>query len=134
LSLAGCERHFLLLFSFVACETSTRTYTTTAPHTLSGIDPNIDLTSQLQRLPGVSVSGQGQNAVIVVRGISTINAGIEPLFVVDGQQINGDYANLYDAINPRDIKTIDLLTNPGDTGIYGTRGANGVIFIRTKER
>ena len=69
--------------------------------------------------PGVQVSGHN----ILIRGISSINSGTEPLFVVDGMVVN-----TIDQISPREVKSISVLKG-SETAIYGSRGANGVILI-----
>ena len=71
----------------------------------------------------------GQLSNVIVRGISTISAGYEPLFVVDGFPTTQANAN---AINPTDIQSVEILKDASATGIYGSRGANGVILITTK--
>ena len=72
---------------------------------------------------GVVVEGQR----IIIRGISTIYAGTDPLFIVDGSAVSS-----IDWINPHDVKSIDVLKDAGATSIYGSRGANGVIIINLK--
>lgn len=78
---------------------------------------------------GVSVSsGSGQPGAatsIRIRGTGTISSGAEPLTVVDG--VIGGYAN------PRDIESITVLKDAGATGLYGSRAANGVLVITTKQ-
>jgi len=95
---------------------------------------------------GVSVtqgSGlAGSSSIIRVRGISSISASGDPLFVVDGVPISQDQFmtgnsggmnnNPLAAINPSDIESIEILKDASATGIYGARGANGVILITTK--
>lgn len=73
-------------------------------------------------VPGVSVSGN----TIRVRGISSMNASNDPLFVVDGSPVGS-----IDNINPNDVASIDILKG-SSTAIYGSRGANGVILIKLK--
>jgi len=75
------------------------------------------------RFPGVNVNGSN----ITVRGIGTINGNSSALLVVDGVVVN----NL-DFINPRDIKSINVLKD-SSASIYGSRGANGVVLIETKK-
>jgi len=70
-------------------------------------------------------AGAGIN--ITVRGNRSINAGNDPLYIVDGIQ----YSNIQD-INPNDISSMDVLKDASTTAIYGSRGANGVIIITTK--
>jgi TonB-linked outer membrane protein, SusC/RagA family len=71
----------------------------------------------------------GQLSNVIIRGISSISAGYEPLFVVDGFPTTQANAN---AINPTDIQSVEVLKDASATGIYGSRGANGVILITTK--
>ena len=75
----------------------------------------------------------GGNTTILVRGISSITGGIEPLFVIDGYPVNSvGYSNPLSTINPNDIESIDVLKDASSTAIYGSRGSNGVIIITTK--
>ena len=64
-----------------------------------------------------------------IRGFGSVRAGTEPLYVVDGMPYNGPI-NL---INPSDIESIRVLKDASETAIYGVRGANGVVEIRTKK-
>ena len=72
---------------------------------------------------GVQVEGKR----VIIRGIGTIYAGTDPLFIVDGSAVSS-----IDWINPYDVKSIDVLKDAGATSIYGSRGANGVIIINLK--
>ena len=74
------------------------------------------------RVPGVMVS---PNNKIQIRGNNSINASTEPLIIVDGTESD------LDAINPRDVYSVDVLKD-GSASIYGVRGACGVIIITTK--
>ena len=65
---------------------------------------------------------------IKVRGTASVNAGFEPLYVVDGVPVD----NLVD-INPTDIATINVLKDAASTAIYGSRATNGVVLITTKK-
>ena len=65
---------------------------------------------------------------IVIRGISSINAGTNPLIVLDGMPYNGYYSD----INPADVESVSVLKDAASTALYGARGANGVIMITTK--
>lgn len=98
------------------------------------------------KLPGVQVttgSGiAGSAAVIRIRGIASISAGGDPLYVIDGIPITQDYFlrgnsgaannNPLAAINPDDIESIDILKDAAANAIYGSRGSNGVVLITTK--
>jgi len=75
-------------------------------------------------------SGQpGANSTVVIRGIGSINSNIEPLYVIDGVPMNSDN---FRQINPNDIETVSVLKDAGATSIYGNRGVNGVIIVKTK--
>ena len=93
---------------------------------------NLNLTDMIQRLPGVRVQGSGAYASFVVSGTSSsFMSSPDPLFVVDGSAIGTDYSTVYYSINPNDVKSLSVLKG-SDASIYGSRGANGVILIRTK--
>ena len=64
-----------------------------------------------------------------IRGVSSINAGTTPLFILDGIAIS---ASDFSAINPSDIDNISVLKDASSTSIYGARAANGVVVITTK--
>jgi TonB-linked SusC/RagA family outer membrane protein len=99
------------------------------------------LQGQVAGLQSVSGSGQpGAAQSIRIRGIGSINAGSDPLYVVDGIIINaGDISrnttssNQLAGLNPNDIESVTVLKDAASTSIYGSRGANGVIVITTKK-
>ena len=78
--------------------------------------------------------GSGQR--IVIRGQGTIRSGSGPLFVLDGFPLGlagtGSGESPLNFINPDDIESIDILKDASATAIYGSRGANGVVIITTK--
>lgn len=79
------------------------------------------------KVPGLIVTGQEGGSNIRLRGLSTIGANKEPLFVIDGV-IGADLRS----IDPNDIESMDVLKDASAAAIYGTRGASGVIIITTK--
>lgn len=94
--------------------------------------PSFDQALQGQS-PGLQVlsnSGEpGAVATFKIRGVNSINAGTEPLFILDGVAISSaDFS----AINPSDIESVSVLKDASSTSIYGARAANGVIVITTK--
>ena len=93
---------------------------------------NLSLNELIQRLPGVRIqSGRGAYAKFVVDGTSSsFMSDTSPLFVVNGNSIGTDYSNVYTLVNPNDVVSVSVLKG-SDASIYGTRGANGVILIRT---
>ena len=95
------------------------------------------------KMAGVQVTaatGQpGASSQIRIRGTSSINAGNEPLYVVDGIPVmegNQSYftntGNAIASINPNDIESITVLKDAAAASVYGSRAANGVILITTK--
>lgn len=72
----------------------------------------------------------GEMGKVLIRGVRSILAGSDPLYVVDGIPLNFGSIN---AINPNDIESIDVLKDASATAIYGSRGANGVVLITTKK-
>ena len=75
-------------------------------------------------------SGQpGTDAEIRIRGIGSINASSAPLYVVDGVPFDGSV----NSINPDDIASMTVLKDAASAALYGSRGANGVIIITTKQ-
>ena len=97
--------------------------------------PNASFVQTLQgQVPGLNIStGSGQpgssNTMVLLRGIGSINGNVEPLFVIDGMPMSS--AN-FRSINPNDIESVSVLKDAGATSIYGNRGANGVIVVKTK--
>ena len=69
------------------------------------------------------------NPTILIRGISSINAGSQPLYIVDGAPYDGDINN----ISTQDIESMTVLKDAASNALYGARGANGVIVITTKK-
>ena len=100
------------------------------------------------RAAGVQVtqasSEPGGGVTIRIRGTGSINAGNEPLYVIDGLPVDNGSAtpgspvnrtvsrNPLNALSPDDIASIEILKDASATAIYGSRGANGVVLITTK--
>ncbi|MDR0431669.1 MAG: TonB-dependent receptor [Tannerellaceae bacterium] len=75
-----------------------------------------------------SNTGQpGGEMRVIIRGISTINASANPLYVVDGVVMSN-----FQFVNPNDIESIEILKDASSSAIYGARGANGVVLVTTK--
>lgn len=76
---------------------------------------------------------------INIRGVGSVNAGVEPMYIVDGVQLNSDApssrtsTNPLAYINPNDIESIEILKDAAASAIYGAQAANGVILITTKK-
>lgn len=96
--------------------------------------PNASFMQTLQaQIPGLNIatgSGQpGAGSQVILRGVGSINGNIEPLFIIDGVPLNSDN---FRSINPNDIESVSVLKDAGATSIYGNRGANGVVIVKTK--
>ncbi len=89
------------------------------------------MNSMAGKLPGVNVvpdAAPGGTGSIRVRGMSTANSSNDPLYVIDG--VPTDNIN---CINPSDIETMQVLKDAASASIYGSRAANGVVIITTKQ-
>ncbi|MDP4616518.1 MAG: SusC/RagA family TonB-linked outer membrane protein, partial [Schleiferiaceae bacterium] len=94
----------------------------------------------VQVITGSGIAGSG--SMVRIRGVASISAGGDPLYVVDGIPITQDYflngnrggfnTNPLATINPNDIESVEILKDAAATGIYGSRGSNGVVLITTK--
>ena len=84
------------------------------------------------QLAGVTVNitnaEPGADPQIRVRGAASINAGADPLYVIDGVP-----ADNMQGINPNDIESIEVLKDAASAAIYGSRGSNGVVIVTTKQ-
>ena len=99
------------------------------------------------RAPGVQVinsNGMAGSAMTIrVRGVGSLTASGEPLYVIDGIPVTqGDFGgkdrlatqtNALASINPNDIESIEILKDADAAAIYGSRGSNGVVLITTKK-
>ena len=120
--------------SKVTSETISRLPVTGVDQALQCQAPGVQVTSA-SGTPGASVS-------IRVMGPSSISAGNQPLYVVDGIPINtgsysqigvgGQQTNALADLNPADIESIDVLKDAAAASIYGSRASNGVVIITTK--
>ena len=97
---------------------------------VSSLDPSMMIQG---KVPGLSITNTGagdpnNQASIQIRGVSSREAGLGPLIVIDGVP-GGNLTN----INPNDIASFDVLKDGAASAIYGTRGSNGVILVTTKK-
>ncbi|EDM35838.1 putative outer membrane protein [Pedobacter sp. BAL39] len=137
--------------------TTTKRFNTGSVATVKGGDiQNQSVSSPLQALqgmvPGLFIqqgSGMpGASSQVALRGKNSITSGTVPLYIIDGVPFDGNpveqSGDIYtseqgngssdplNAINPKDIESIEVLKDADATSIYGARGANGVIIITTK--
>ncbi len=89
------------------------------------------LQGQIAGLQVWSNSGEPSETISMrIRGVNSINAGTEPLFVLDGSPVP---SSIFTALNANDIENITVMKDASATAIYGSRAANGVVFITTKK-
>ena len=84
------------------------------------------------RVPGINISADGNPsgaADVRIRGVGTLNSGVQPLYIIDGVPTTGGMHEL----NGNDIESIQVLKDAASASIYGSRAANGVIIITTKK-
>ncbi|MDY8134158.1 TonB-dependent receptor [Aquimarina sp. 2201CG5-10] len=99
------------------------------------------ITSKITGVQVTQLSGRVESGIKVrIRGIATVGASQEPLYVLDGvplinddESINNSPINPLIGLNPSDIASIDFLKDASAAAIYGARGTNGVIIITTKK-
>jgi len=114
-------------------ETSNIAVTTVTATTIEA-RPNASFAQTLQgQVAGLNITtGNGQpggDSTINLRGVSSLSGNTEPLFIIDGVPVDEDN---FRSLNPNDIESLSVLKDAGATAIYGNRGANGVVLIKTR--
>lgn len=121
----------------VAYGTATKQQITGSVSTVSAEDigkrPVSSAVSALEgAAPGIQVNSTygepGSNPTVRIRGFSSVNGNMDPLYVVDGVVFGGNISD----INPNDIESISVLKDATSAALYGSRGSSGVIIITTK--
>ena len=105
----------------VDAEELSKSQVTSVTNALAGAVPGVQLTS--------ANGSPGSTSTIRIRGFGSLNAGKDPLIIVDGAPYSGDLSNL----NPNDVESMTVLKDAASNALYGARGANGVIMITTKK-
>jgi len=105
----------------VDAELLSKSQVSSVTNALAGAVPGLQLTS--------ANGSPSSTASIKIRGFSSLNAGNDPLIIIDGAPYSGDMTNL----NPNDVETMTVLKDAASNALYGARGANGVILITTKK-
>jgi len=97
-------------------------------------NPSQPIEQQLMaKVPGIVVTRTASGDVaIIIRGGSSAFGDHEPLYVVDGMTIQPGSGGGLSGISPYDIASIQVVKDPASLAMYGSRGANGVIIIKTK--
>lgn len=134
----------MLSDNFTPMYDNTTTYTSQSSYTSTGSRLSID--DEISTVLGGDIrsimrsGNEEQGAMMLIRGLNSINSNSQPLIIVDGVELDmqrnrislhqGDYFNVLSTISPEDIDKVTVLKNA--TALYGARGANGVILIDTK--
>jgi TonB-dependent SusC/RagA subfamily outer membrane receptor len=85
----------------------------------------------LRTIPGVNVIWGARGFSVQIRGTNTLTAGSEPLYLIDGMPFVGTQNSAL-PVNTADIECVEVLKDVAHTGIFGVRGANGVVLITTR--
>ncbi len=110
---------------------------------IGGITTSNFQNTLVAKAPGVQitqVNGKLEGGVkVIIRGLSSVSASQEPLYVIDGIEMNNNNTSSIGAnlnpllsLNPNDIESIDILKDAAAAAIFGAKGTNGVILITTK--
>ena len=86
------------------------------------------------KVAGIVVSRTEDGGIAIrIRGNSSFSGNASPLYVIDGRATEAGPGGSIPGINPYDIESIKVLKDPADLTMYGSRGGNGVIVIKTKQ-
>lgn len=89
------------------------------------------LLDRLRAQPELTISGSENDPTIRIRGNTSIQGDNEPLFVVNGNPVGNGYTSISYSVDVNNVESIRVLTR-SQAGLYGARGANGVVVIKTK--
>lgn len=98
---------------------------------LKNMPAHSPLSSMQGLVPGLNIinnGSAGSTPTIRLRGVATLQASTNPLFVVDGMLVDN-----IDFVNPADIASMEVLKDPSSLAIFGVQGANGVIIVTTRK-
>lgn len=116
------------LFFFSACSVQNKGTTSQESKEKNNMEIT-DLTTHLRTYAGVNVSGRGAYATIIIRGTKSVYGNNKPLFILNGQPVNGGYSDLYNVVDVTLIKKVVVKKSGPELAQYGRRGSNGVIEI-----
>ena len=121
-----------------ACSSKASRQAPTPKNTVTAKDiesnPSDPIEKVLQaKVPGVWVTRTPEGGIALrIRGQSSFYGENQPLYVIDGVTVSPGPNGALEGVNPYDIESIQVLKDPADTAMYGMRGANGVIIVKTK--
>lgn len=109
------------------------------PSTVTSVDKQVTGNEPIElalmgKVPGLEVTRTSDGWVAIrIHGPSSFFGSGEPLYVLDGIPITPGPNGRIQGLNPKDIESIQVLKDPSETALYGVRGGNGVIVIKTKQ-
>lgn len=108
-----------------------------SPTTVTSVDNRVGAGEPIEmalqgKVPGLEVTRTFDGVAIRIHGPASFFGNNEPLYVLDGIPITPGPNGTIKGLNPRDIESIQVLKDPAETALYGVRGGNGVIVIKTK--
>ncbi|WP_373059752.1 SusC/RagA family TonB-linked outer membrane protein [Zunongwangia sp. H14] len=132
---AALDEVLVVGYGATARELSTSAVSTVSSEEIETFVPSTSVDNILQgKAAGVQVTAAngrpGQTAFVQIRGVGSVNAGSTPLYVVDGTPVDQSFIN---NLNPSDIQSFSVLKDAATVSKYGSRGANGVVVITTKQ-
>ncbi len=95
-------------------------------------NPDLELKDYLRRLSGVNVMDSGGEVRVMLRGVSTISGDTSPLFVVDGSRVGNSYDAVDNAVDVKDIHSINVMRSSEAMTTFGMQAAHGAIVIYTR--
>lgn len=125
---------FILAIFFSGCSSSSETSVAkeSNPRKVEA-SHELTLTQLIQQLSGVTVRGSGANVeIIVMVGNKFQMSNASPLFLINGIAYSNDFQSIQNSINVFDVRSVEVYKTPSELGLYGIRGANGVINIVLK--
>jgi len=100
------------------------------PQDIPGGQGYINIFQLIQgRVAGVRVTFDGFNATVLIRGVGSVQAGVEPMYMLNNVPVD---ASTLAQISPRDVESVEVYKDPSRTAIFGSQGGNGVIAVYTK--
>ncbi len=130
------KKYFILFLLTISCSTTSQINQSNKinnnPKEPNYRSESISLTNQLRRFPGIQITGNNDNAKILIRGLSSMNHQQGPLFYINNSPVGNDFSIVYNMVDPNDIKKIRILKEPTQLQRYGFRGSSGVIIIELK--
>ncbi len=132
---AELEEVVVVGYGATSRELSTSAVSTVSSEQIQDFVPSTSVDNILQgKAAGVQVTAAngrpGQTAFVQIRGVGSINASSAPLYIIDGTPVDASAIN---NINPSDIASFSVLKDAATVSKYGSRGANGVVVITTKQ-